>query len=708
MSSPSDLFRLCGSEVAGKYRVDEVIGENAQAVVYRALRHATGAIVALRVFKVLGEFSVDQRELFLQNLISAAVAASDLSGETEVVCAALEIGPLTLPDGHWVPYLAYEWLPGMSLRRMREEEQRAGLPPRALPEALALLEPAAMALARAHRRGLVHAGLTPSVIVVLGNPRRPPATLRLLDFGVTRAMGDARAGAASGQTSRGTFAFTPASYHPAFAAPEQLEHGGHPVTPATDVFSFALVVAYLLAYPTFDATRPTGARADALLRTTPGGRGVAVSHEIEAVFARALARDPTLRQPNLGELWNELRMALGLEGAAGPPSIPMGPPSARGSQPGTVPMGVAATQPASFRGAMLGNESLVALAPGTSADETIQRPVLSTHEPKGRGASLVVFFFLLLVLSAGAVGAVMWWRMRQASPVAAAASATASASAAASTPPPTEPCKPKMAFVPAGQFFMGSDDKDARDDEKPAHNVRLAAYCIDLYEVTVAEYATCSDRGACKRASRNNEWAEITPKQRATYDPLCNIRDPEGLANHPINCVSWEMADIYCRAQDKRLPTEAEWEYATRGSDGRVYPWGDDDPDPRRLNACGTECTSWGVKNRETMTAMYQEDDGWPTTAPVGSFPLGRSRFGLYDVVGNVWEWVGDWYGPYVEGAEVDPRGPTDGEARVIRGGAWNGSFPAWVRPSFRYRNTATTLSYGIGFRCASKPLATP
>jgi serine/threonine protein kinase len=138
---------------------------------------------------------------------------------------------------------------------MREEEQRAGLPPRALPEALALLEPAAMALARAHRRGLVHAGLTPSVIVVLGNPRRPPATLRLLDFGVTRAMGDARAGAASGQTSRGTFAFTPASYHPAFAAPEQLEHGGHPVTPATDVFSFALVVAYLLAYPTFDLRR---------------------------------------------------------------------------------------------------------------------------------------------------------------------------------------------------------------------------------------------------------------------------------------------------------------------------------------------------------------------------------------------------------------------------------------------------------------------
>src|SRR5688572_24452093 len=98
MSSPSDLFRLCGSEVAGKYRVDEVIGENTQAVVYRAWRHATGAFVALRVFKVLGEFSVEQREILLQNLIAAAVAASEIGGESDVVCAAQEIGPLTLPD----------------------------------------------------------------------------------------------------------------------------------------------------------------------------------------------------------------------------------------------------------------------------------------------------------------------------------------------------------------------------------------------------------------------------------------------------------------------------------------------------------------------------------------------------------------------------------------------------------------------------------
>jgi formylglycine-generating enzyme required for sulfatase activity len=257
-----------------------------------------------------------------------------------------------------------------------------------------------------------------------------------------------------------------------------------------------------------------------------------------------------------------------------------------------------------------------------------------------------------------------------------------------------------MATIAAGQYFQGSDQKDALDNEKPSHNVSLDAFCIDLHETTARQYKACSDVGKCKRVTNEVEWPKITPRDKTLYAPLCTFGKPE-LEDHPINCVSFEMAELYCKAEDKRLPTEAEWEYATRGPDGRVYPWGDEAPTSKHLNACGTECVAWGKKNGTALTALYPEDDGYAATAPVGKFEAGKSRFGPYDVVGNVWEWVSDWYAPYTADAKENPTGPATGERRVIRGGAWNGSYATWLRPSFRYAQDPAALSYGVGFRCA-------
>jgi formylglycine-generating enzyme required for sulfatase activity len=268
-------------------------------------------------------------------------------------------------------------------------------------------------------------------------------------------------------------------------------------------------------------------------------------------------------------------------------------------------------------------------------------------------------------------------------------------------------CPSGMLPIPGGKFFMGSDDADSLPFERPAHKVLLSPYCIDRFEVTVEQYRACSERSECKAAGTTNEdWKpELTPKQRAAYDPVCNAGDPVARAKHPINCVDWGMADAYCRARSARLPTEAEWEFAARGPDGRRYPWGDDAPTARRVNACGPECSAWGKAHGvagETSPSMYKDDDGFATTAPVGSFPAGKSRYGVEDVVGNVWEWVADWYGPYEGGAEAsDPKGPETGERRVARGGAWNGIRAPWVRPTFRLRARPTMKSHGFGFRCA-------
>jgi formylglycine-generating enzyme required for sulfatase activity len=261
-----------------------------------------------------------------------------------------------------------------------------------------------------------------------------------------------------------------------------------------------------------------------------------------------------------------------------------------------------------------------------------------------------------------------------------------------------------MARIDGGKFFMGSDDKDADKDERPAHQVALSPYCIDLYEVTAGEYKACSDVGECKRAPTEVEWKGMTEKEKRVFSPLCNF-GKEGRAEHPINCIDWEMASTYCRSKNARLPTEAEWEFAARGPDGRRYPWGDEPPDSQRMNACGKECLAWGAKNGVEMgirgKGMYPDDDGFPMTSPIGSFPAGKSRYGLFDVVGNVWEWTSDWEAPYGKDPATDPAGPPTGDRRVVRGGAFNGAMPSWVRPSQRYCDLPNTHSHAYGFRCA-------
>jgi sulfatase modifying factor 1 len=226
--------------------------------------------------------------------------------------------------------------------------------------------------------------------------------------------------------------------------------------------------------------------------------------------------------------------------------------------------------------------------------------------------------------------------------------------------------------IPAGVFFMGCNKKvdgDCQSDEKPGRKVYLDTYFIDRTEVTVEQYQGCVRAGKCTRPEDEGD---------------CNW-GKKGREKHPVNCVNWQQADAYCRWAGGRLPTEAEWEKAARGRDGRKFPWGDAQADCDRA-VMSTQ--SGGCGRRFT----------WP----VCSKEKGKSPYGLCDMSGNVWEWVADWYQPdyYLLGPVKNPQGPGQGTYRCERGGSWYG-IAKYLRASNRDRDLPATQDDSIGFRCA-------
>ena len=224
-----------------------------------------------------------------------------------------------------------------------------------------------------------------------------------------------------------------------------------------------------------------------------------------------------------------------------------------------------------------------------------------------------------------------------------------------------------MVLVPAGEFTMGSLGGDP--DEQPVRQVYVGAFFMDKHQVAVSQY------GRFLEATHQERPPDWTAMNKPAYQ------------NRPIANVDWAEADTYCTWAGKRLPTEAEWEKAARGTDGRTYPWGNEPPTRFHANA-GKEVFS----NRGTLT-------------PVGTLEAGMSPYGIYDMAGNVWEWVSDWYDQdyYKSGPVQNPPGPRKGDYKVVRGGSW-GSGTDDLRAANREVHVPSFRGFGTGFRCAKNP----
>jgi formylglycine-generating enzyme required for sulfatase activity len=256
---------------------------------------------------------------------------------------------------------------------------------------------------------------------------------------------------------------------------------------------------------------------------------------------------------------------------------------------------------------------------------------------------------------------------------------------------------PNLARIPAGEFLMGASD--AEEDERPVHRVNISEFFIGRFPVTHDEYARFvratghpapAIRGLPLIAAAGRD--ALFKEMAAPYVWEKN-EPPVGHGSHPIVLVQYDDAFAYCRwlsdsiGRAVRLPTEAEWEKAARGGvEGHRYPWGND-IDPARCNFL--------------VDPSVKRQRG---TRPTGTFP--PNPYGLYDMCGNVWEWVSDWYGAeyYGNGDPRDPRGPSSGAMRIVRGGSWVNDDVSMLRCAYRHKVPPDTYAYSVGFRivCAA------
>ncbi len=644
----SDPFAWVGQTIDGKFRIEEVVGEGGFGVVYRAQHLGLGEPVAVKCLKIPGSLPPAERERFHQSFLEEGRILRRLSRSSVAVVQALDVGAAVAPNGAWTPYLVLEWLRGESLEDHLAKLRKNNNEKMSFVDAVELLEPAALAVAAAHDQGIAHRDIKPANFFTTDVDGI--STMKVLDFGIAKVIADnASITRAFEQTGK-----TPSMFTPFYGAPEQFNRRFGATGPWTDVYALALVLVEMVtghsALDGDDATQLYIASTDISLRPTPRGRGLATSHAIETVFQKALAVEPRSRYTSVRSFWKDLRAALSEsveEGSIGldaplPPTII---PSEQTNQTTTPHVNNQRTS----SGASSSRRSMIAIA----------------------GSVAIIGAF---------VGASLFIRNRGLSPPV----NTANRIGIESIPMMNVPKPPdEMVPVPAGSFIMGH--VNAGETEKPPHKVIITrAFYIDRTEVTAGNYNKCVNAHQCTPSGVHGP--NVDDAVIAKYAPSCTGSDPSN-ERKPINCIDFAQAEAYCAFVGKRLPTEAEWEYAARGTDERIYPWGNTNPTCTMGNF-GRNAGECGNRPRGTTE--------------VGAFPQYASPFGALDMAGNVWEWVADVFDPkaYTQDPRQDPFVNNPGDKGILRGGSWDFSLTV-AKTTFRLKFDRHTGQVSSGVRCA-------
>ena len=512
-----------------------------------------------------------------------------------------------------------------------------------------IVRPVSSALHYAHNMGLVHCDIKPANIMLDKHDE-----VRLADFGIARMSNAATATMVGAGT-------------PAYMAPEQIR--GEDPTPQTDIYALGILLFEMLTGGerpfTGEGSKATGStsekvRWEQLNKQPPNPRkwNSDLSPELEAVVLKCLEKEPKKRFGNALELLNAIELATG-EGEAPPPKSEPALDVEKYAAPESVPVIAQKERPEPGK---VQGKSKRFLTAGIALAGMI---LLSLGWLMGGGAPEV---FPTKTPTKTATPTFTFTPISTSTPI------------ATNTPQATAPPalgigstweRPAdgmtMLYIPAGEFEMGSNDGDS--DEKPIHTVYLDAYWMDETEVTNAMYAKCVSAGECDQ-------------------PGGSYYGNSSYTNHPVVYMDWNDAQNYCRWTGGHLPTEAEWEKAARGGlEGKKYPWGDESP------VC---------EQRAENGAKYDNNSNCDDTGTEKAGNFSANGYGLYDMSGNVWEWVNDWYDAdyYANSPSSNPSGPSSGNDRVLRGGSWfDNSYN--LRSANRRRDFPVYTSGDLGFRCS-------
>ncbi|MEW5938155.1 MAG: SUMF1/EgtB/PvdO family nonheme iron enzyme [Chloroflexota bacterium] len=648
------MSNLTGQSL-GRYHILEQLGEGGMATVYRAHDMRLERDVAVKVIRA-DQFGSAHLAPMLKRFEREAKSLAKLSHPN--ILKVLDYGE---HDG--APFLVMEFLPGGTLK-----ERLGG---KSLPwqESIRLLLPIAQALAYAHSENIVHRDIKPSNILITqsGEPM-------LSDFGIAKILEGEKT---SELTATGSGIGTPE-----YMAPEQAMGK---TDARVDIYALGVVLYQMITgHVPFRADTPMAVllkkSTEALPRPAQYIHGL--PGEVENVLVKALAREPENRYQSTRDFVTALQNLL--EGKPVPAAkIPAAPVASAGA-------------------------TLVE-APPVTAQPSASR----ANNRMWIGAAGAIILLLICIVGGIALASTLTSdgpaNPEPTRPPETAAPLTESTPDAAQTPtllpsaiptlpsptalPPTEDpnVNPKdgasLAEVPAGEFLMGSDSFEPYfwGAEAPKHPVYLDAFWIYRTEVTNAMFRACVDAGACPRPE------ELSSRTHGDYFTSPRYDD------YPVIHVAYEAALSYCIWVGARLPTEAEWEKAARGTDGRLFPWGNEGIANNLANFCDIGCP-----NTESKEIESGFDDGYRDVAPVGSFPLGASPYGALDMAGNVLEWVSDWYSAsyYAISPYQNPTGPASGNRHPIRGGSWY-SGREGLRPAARASLSPTSSYDTLGFRCA-------